>query len=211
MINDMKLGIRLLRYGFGIKTNLVLLIVFTAADLLCFALELAGITMPLDGFMLLACAMIPGQILFTLNAVDIVLASPARKKLQTSVPAVMSLCTTLAAYLIVVLKEAVIVLIHPDKTAQSAMHLFYRSYVLIIYGTSCDVFFSVRLQFVFHDADLAVGFSGGRYGGVGAGRTDRGCPDPGGRCFGVCALCSILQKACFKKGAGRKIEQGAVK
>ena len=124
MINDMKLGIRLLRYGFGIKTNLVLLIVFTAADLLCFALELAGITMPLDGFMLLACV-IPVQILFTLNVVDIVLTSPARKKLQTSVPAVMTLCTTLAAYLIVVLKEAVIVLIHPDKTAQSAMHLVF--------------------------------------------------------------------------------------
>ena len=124
MINDMKLGIRLLRYGFGIKTNLVLLIVCTAADLLCFALELAGITTPLDGFMLLACV-IPVQILFTLNVVDIVLTSPARKKLQTSVPAVMSLCTTLAAYLIVVLKEAVIVLIHPDKTAQSAMHLVF--------------------------------------------------------------------------------------
>ena len=124
MINDMKLGIMLLRYGFGIKTNLVLLIVCTAADLLCFALELAGITTPLDGFMLLACV-IPVQILFTLNVVDIVLTSPARKKLQTSVPAVMSLCTTLAAYLIVVLKEAVIVLIYPDKTAQSAMHLVF--------------------------------------------------------------------------------------
>ena len=124
MINDMKLGIRLLRYGFGIKTNLVLLIVCTAADLLCFALELAGITTPLDGFMLLACV-IPVQILFTLNVVDIVLTSPARKKLQTSVPAVMTLCTTLAAYLIVVLKEAVIVLIHPDKTAQSAMRLVF--------------------------------------------------------------------------------------
>ena len=104
MINDMKLGIRLLRYGFGIKTNLVLLIVCTAADLLCFALELAGITTPLDGFMLLACV-IPVQILFTLNVV--------------------TLCTTLAAYLIVVLKEAVIVLIHPDKTAQSAMRLVF--------------------------------------------------------------------------------------
>ena len=124
MINDMKLGIMLLRYGFGIKTNLVLLIVCTAADLLCFALELAGITTPLDGFMLLACV-IPVQILFTLNVVDIVLTSPARKKLQTSVPAVMTLCTTLAAYLIVVLKEAVIVLIHPDKTAQSAMRLVF--------------------------------------------------------------------------------------
>ena len=74
--------------------------------------------------MLLACV-IPVQILFTLNVVDIVLTSPARKKLQTSVPAVMTLCTTLAAYLIVVLKEAVIVLIHPDKTAQSAMRLVF--------------------------------------------------------------------------------------
>lgn len=132
MINDMKLGIRLLRYGYGIKTNLVLLIVCTAADVLCFALELAGITTPLDGYLLLACAMVPVQILFSLNAVDIVLASPARKKLQTSVPAVMSLCATLAAYLIIVLKKAVIILIHPDKTAQSAVMLSFLAFLAAV-------------------------------------------------------------------------------
>ena len=132
MINDMKLGIRLLRYGFGIKTNLVLLIVCTAADMLCFALELAGITTPLDGYLLLACAMVPVQILFSLNAVDIVLASPVRKKLQTSVPAVMSLCATLAAYLIIVLKKAVIILIHPDKTAQSAVMLSFLAFLAAV-------------------------------------------------------------------------------
>lgn len=132
MINDMKLGIRLLRYGYGIKTNLVLLIVCTAADMLCFALELAGITTPLDGYLLLACAMVPVQILFSLNAVDIVLASPARKKLQTSVPAVMSLCATLAAYLIIVLKKAVIILIHPDKTAQSAVMLSFLAFLAAV-------------------------------------------------------------------------------
>ncbi len=132
MINDMKLGIRLLRYGYGIKTNLVLLIVCTAADMLCFALELAGITTPLDGYLLLACAMVPVQILFSLNAVDIVLASPVRKKLQTSVPAVMSLCATLAAYLIIVLKKAVIILIHPDKTAQSAVMLSFLAFLAAV-------------------------------------------------------------------------------
>ena len=132
MINDMKMGIRLLRYGYGIKTNLVLLIVCTVVDMLCFALELAGITTPLDGYMLLACAMIPVQILFSLNAVDIVLASPVRKKLQTSVPAVMSLCVTLAAYLIIALKKAVIVLIYPDKTAQSAMHLVFLGFLAAV-------------------------------------------------------------------------------
>lgn len=132
MINDMKLGIRLLRYGYGIKMNLVLLIVCTAADVLFFALELAGITTPLDGYLLLACAMVPVQILFSLNAVDIVLASPVRKKLQTSVPAVMSLCATLAAYLIIVLKKAVIVLIHPDKTAQSAVMLSFLAFLAAV-------------------------------------------------------------------------------
>lgn len=132
MINDMKLGIRLLRYGYGIKMNLVLLIVCTAADVLFFALELAGITTPLDGYLLLACAMVPVQILFSLNAVDIVLASPVRKKLQTSVPAVMSLCATLAAYLIIVLKKAVIILIHPDKTAQSAVMLSFLAFLAAV-------------------------------------------------------------------------------
>ncbi len=132
MINDMKLGIRLLRYGYGIKMNLVLLIVCVAADVLFFALELAGITTPLDGYLLLACAMVPVQILFSLNAVDIVLASPVRKKLQTSVPAVMSLCATLAAYLIIVLKKAVIILIHPDKTAQSAVMLSFLAFLAAV-------------------------------------------------------------------------------
>lgn len=132
MINDIKLGIRLLRYGYGIKMNLVLLIVCTAADVLFFALELAGITTPLDGYLLLACAMVPVQILFSLNAVDIVLASPVRKKLQTSVPAVMSLCATLAAYLIIVLKKAVIILIHPDKTAQSAVMLSFLAFLAAV-------------------------------------------------------------------------------
>lgn len=148
MINDMKLGIRLLRYGYGIKMNLVLLIVCVAADVLFFALELAGITTPLDGYLLLACAMVPVQILFSLNVVDIVLASPVRKKLQTSVPAVMSLCATLAAYLIIVLKKAVIVLIHPDKTAQSAVMLSFLAFLAAVIMVFTGVLYKSFAAFV---------------------------------------------------------------
>ena len=154
MINDMKLGIRLLRYGYGIKMNLVLLIVCTAADVLFFVLELAGITsslggfMLLDGYLLLACAMIPVQILFSLNAVDIVLASPVRKKLQTSVPAVMSLCATLAVYLIIVLKKAVIVLIHPDKTAQGAVGLAFLAFLAALIMVFTGVLYKSFAAFV---------------------------------------------------------------
>lgn len=148
MINDMKLGIRLLRYGYGIKTNLVLVIVCVAVDMLFFALELAGISTPLDGYMLLACAMVPEQILFSLSAVDLVLGSPVRRKLQTTVPAVMSLCTMLAAYLIIILKKAVIALIHPDKTAQSAMWLVYLAFLAAYIMAYTGVMYKSFLAFV---------------------------------------------------------------
>lgn len=125
MINDMKLGIRFLRYGYGIKTNLVLLAICAAFDGVLFALELMGITVPLDGYLLLACGMVPMQLLFTLNAAGFVLASPVRKKLQTSVPAVLNWFLMLGVYLIIVLKKAVVALIHPDKIAQNVMGLLF--------------------------------------------------------------------------------------
>lgn len=125
MINDMKLGIRFLRYGYGIKTNLVLLAVCVVFDALFFALEFMGITIPLDGYLLLACGMMPMQLLFTLNAAGLVLASPVRKKLQTSVPAVLNWFLMLGAYLIIVLKKAVIALIYPDKIAQNVMEMVF--------------------------------------------------------------------------------------
>lgn len=148
MINDMKLGIRLLRYGYGIKTNVVLVIVCVATDMLFFALELAGITTPLDGYMLLPCALTPVQILFSLNAVDLVLDSPVRRKLQTTVPTVMSLCTMLAAYLIIILKKAAIVLIHPDKTAQSAVWLVYLAFLAAWIMAYTGVMYKSFLAFV---------------------------------------------------------------
>lgn len=125
MINDMKLGIRFLRYGYGIKTNLVLLAVCVVFDALFFALEFMGITVPLDGYFLLACGMVPTQLLFSLNAVNFVLSSPVRKKLQTSVPAVLNWFLMLGVYLIIVLKKAVVALIHPDKIAQNVMGLLF--------------------------------------------------------------------------------------
>lgn len=129
MINDMKLGIRLLRYAYGIKINLVLLIGCVAADMLFFVLELMGILFPLDGYLLLAVGMIPVQLLFSLNAVNFVLASPARKKLQTSVPAALNGCAMLGAYLIIILKKTMTSLVYPDKIAQKAAALVYLAFL----------------------------------------------------------------------------------
>lgn len=52
-------------------------------------------------------------------------SSPVRKKLQTSVPAVLNWFLMLGVYLIIVLKKAVVALIHPDKIAQNVMGLLF--------------------------------------------------------------------------------------
>lgn len=150
MMNDMKLGIRLLRYGYGIKMNLVLLAVCVAADIFFFALDCmgSGMAMALDGYMLLALGLVPSQLIFTLNAVDMVLASPVRKKLQTSVPAVMNLCSVLGMYLIVILKKAVIALFHPDKIGQHAMCLVFLAILAAVILACTGVLYKSFIFFI---------------------------------------------------------------
>lgn len=115
MIDDLKLGMKLLRYTYGIKMNVGLLVICIVPDVLCFGLELLGIVVGVEGYFLLVGSMVPVQLVFTLNAVNSVLSSPARKRLQTSVPAVMTWCTTEGIYVIAFLRKLIIALVHPDR------------------------------------------------------------------------------------------------
>lgn len=118
MINDLKLGVKLLRYTYGIKMNVALVVVCGIMDLLFFGIELGIGYVWIDGYFLLAIGMVPVQLIFSLNAVNNVLSSPARKKLQTTIPAVMSWCAMEGMYVLVVLKKLILALVHPDMTGQ---------------------------------------------------------------------------------------------
>lgn len=125
-MNDLKLGMRLLCYAYGMKTNLTLLVVFIAADILCFALELMGVETSFTGFggyLLFAVGMVPVQFLFSLNTAGAVLSSPLRKKLQTSIPAFMSFLGMAAAYLLFVLQKLAAALIQPNRIGQICMQI----------------------------------------------------------------------------------------
>ena len=125
-MNDIKLGMRLLRYAYGLKMNLTLLVIFIAVDILCFVLELMGIETAYTGFggyLLFAVSMVPVQFLFSLNTVSAVLSSPFRKKLQTSVPAALSFWGMAAAYLLFVLQKLAAALIQPDRIEQICMQI----------------------------------------------------------------------------------------
>lgn len=99
-MNNFRFGLKSLRYAYGIKTNLILLLVFLITGI---AGTFLGIGTSMDlyaNYMLMCTAMIPAQLIFSLSASNMVQASPFRKRLQTSIPAVLTCGNMMVVYLI---------------------------------------------------------------------------------------------------------------
>lgn len=93
MINDLKMGFRVIKYALSFKSSLFALIVF--AILGC-AIEFMTPGTPLGGLYLAISAIFVIQLVHSVCVSAMVQTSPYKKKLQTVIPA----CMTLAAYLI---------------------------------------------------------------------------------------------------------------
>lgn len=163
MINDMKLGMKLIRYSYGIKGNMGVMIGCVAVDMLCFFLELIGIRF-LDGYFLMVLGIIPTQLIFSLNMVNIALSSPVRKKLQISIPAVLNWSMMMGVYLIIIFKKWIITLIYPDSMERVCTQLVFLAlmaafimactgiiYKYYIISIVMVMFLSGSVQFVLHD------------------------------------------------------------
>ncbi len=119
MINNWKLGMRMLRYAYGIKINCI------AGGLLLLLEILAIVVARMEWnvfpacYILLIAGMLPVQMLFSLSMAGMTQASPMKKKLQTSIPALMNFSIMAVLYLITVLVCEIMFLGRPE----------YRDYV----------------------------------------------------------------------------------
>lgn len=120
MINDIKLGFKMLRYAHGIKGNIVcsaILALFGVIIMVCSA-RFSGVGAS-AGFLLMVSGMFPTQMLYSLNVTGLVLSAPVQKKLQTKIPALCSFVSMVAIFTFVTLFKAVMVVIYPE-TLQAA-------------------------------------------------------------------------------------------
>lgn len=100
MIKNLKIGLKSLRYAYGIKSNLLMLVFFFAAGIVLSGRD-SDTTLGVYGnFMLMCTAMIPAQLIFSLSASNMVLASPLRKRMQTSIPATLTCGNMMLVYLV---------------------------------------------------------------------------------------------------------------
>ncbi|MCM1025065.1 MAG: hypothetical protein NC432_01435 [Roseburia sp.] len=129
MISDLKLGLKLLRYGHGVKNTVVcsilivlLGIIAAVTDLL--SLNTGGLNFPIGYFLMLG-AMFAIQLFYSVNAANLIQSSPLKKKLQTSVPAVLMTFIAMCGYLISVLAGAVGLMIAPEAAGHFCQQLLY--------------------------------------------------------------------------------------
>lgn len=112
MINNWKLGIRSMRYAYGIKSNLLMGILFAGVGI-CWCLM--GNSIGFFGrFMLMSAALLPAQLIYSLNASNMVASSPVRRKMQTSVPATITCSCMLFIYTAMTMAQGIMACGHPE-------------------------------------------------------------------------------------------------
>lgn len=106
MIESIKMGIRLLRYTWGIKTSICMAGVFLLIGFgtAFFPLGFSG---QISSYMLLMVALWPAQMLWSLCTARVVQTSPWGRRMQTLVPAVINVLGFCAMYLLVLGVKAV--------------------------------------------------------------------------------------------------------
>ena len=114
MINDIKLGCKLLKYGHNAKLSIVLSIIMAIFSVFYSILSIVASSNFPGGYFFMLSALLLVQLLCTVNAAGLVAASPARKRLQTRIPALISTATMLAAHLINVVSLGIFASIRPE-------------------------------------------------------------------------------------------------
>lgn len=121
-MKDLILGFKLLRYGYKLKTNVMMLILFTAIG---FVVELSSHgTNMLGGFYFMLTGMFAYQMIIYMNASDYVQSSAMKRKLEVGMPVIVSTVVYLVMLTILIAEKYILIRMFPENTENYQDTLF---------------------------------------------------------------------------------------
>ena len=127
-MKDLILGFKLLRYGYKLKTNVMMLILFTAIG---FLVELSSHgTNILGGFYFMLTGMFAYQMIIYMNASDYVQSSVMKRKLEVGMPVIVSTVVYLVLFTILVAEKYILIRMYPENTENYQDTLFMIIFIL---------------------------------------------------------------------------------
>lgn len=136
-MKDLILGFKLLRYGYKLKTNVMMLILFTAIG---FVIELSSHgTNILGGFYFMLTGMFAYQMIIYMNASDYVQSSVMKRKLEVGMPVIVSTVVYLVLFTILVAEKYILIRMYPENTENYQDTLFMIIFILFGAMIFCGV------------------------------------------------------------------------
>lgn len=117
MIDDFKLGMKMLRYGDHMILQMVGTVICWLGGLIL-NVWVKGIGMmgiSVGSVFMTVAVMFPVQILYSLSVSNLVQSSPAKRRMQTSVPTAVSFVGMMVNYLVCVGIDLIFMALHPEK------------------------------------------------------------------------------------------------
>ena len=130
-LKEIKLGFQLLKYGFQVKANVVMVLMFCVLGIV---MEFAtgGITM-YGGMFILISGIVPMQMICSVGVSDLAKISSKRKKLETSVAILSTTMVTLIAYGMTLLVKGFFYMKNPGLGGLISNQLFLTAIVGAIF------------------------------------------------------------------------------
>lgn len=131
-MKDLKLGFQFLKYAYGRKGAIACAaVMFLLAFPFCVAGMFEAIGIPGAYFFLLA-AFVPCQSLISLYASDLVMASPARKRLEIAVYTMMQFAGSIVSYLLALVIGGIVAVCSPGQIGTVCSQLILTSVFAVI-------------------------------------------------------------------------------
>lgn len=155
MINDLKLGFRLLKYAHAYKMNLIFGLMMSALGVVMCLMSVVSVQTrnPMWGYFVVMISVFLLQMLWSVNTASLVQASPMKKKLQTLIPVLLGGFSIMTGYVLFVLLEGIVAVVHPEAMAENCSWIIYSAILmtmLLLYVAFCyKYFFAGTLIFCF--------------------------------------------------------------
>ena len=151
MIKNWKLGMKSIKYAYGIKMNVLVGIAFLALAGVMYITK-GQMILGLGGdYMLMCVALLPTQMIYSLSASNMVQTSTVRKKLQTSVPAMVTYGNMVIVYLVMILIRLATVFGHPEQMGRIGGELVVIAGLMMLFMVYLGVaykYFMISIVFV---------------------------------------------------------------
>lgn len=132
MIKNMKLGIQMLRHAYGLKSTTFMGIAFLILGTGAYALGENMKMAFLGEYMFMCVGMLPAQMLFSLSASNMIQASPVKKKMQTTVPALITWGCMMILYLVLTAVRAVMILNRPEEAGMAGFRCIVMAVMMML-------------------------------------------------------------------------------